>query len=100
MARRECYQMARKALDLAIGWPEHTERTLSDLVERLRGIPPEDQEAVWSAIETWAAQGPDEARKAALRETIRRSFIIGSISATLVFLLYQKGRDSRIFQAP
>ena len=41
-----------------------------------------------------------EARKAALRETIRRSFIIGSISATLVFLLYQKGGDSRIFQAP
>jgi addiction module HigA family antidote len=70
---QERYQMARKAVDLAIGWPAHTDGTLGDLVERLRGIPAEDQEAVWSAIEAWAAQEPDEARKAALRETIRRS---------------------------
>jgi addiction module HigA family antidote len=70
---RERYQMARKALDLAIGWSGHTERTLGDLVERLRGIPTKDQEAVWSAIETWSARGPDDASKAALRETIRRS---------------------------
>jgi addiction module HigA family antidote len=69
----ERYQMARKALDLAIRWPAHTDSTLSDLVERLRGIPPEDQEAVWSAVEAWVAQRPDEVRKAALRETIRRS---------------------------
>jgi addiction module HigA family antidote len=67
------YRMMRKALDLAIAWPTHTDATLSDLVERMRGIPPEDQEAVWSAIETWAGQGSDDARKAALRETIRRS---------------------------
>jgi addiction module HigA family antidote len=67
------YRMMRKALDLAIAWPTHTDATLSDLVERMRGIPPEDQEAVWSAIETWAALGPDEVRKAALRESIRRS---------------------------
>jgi addiction module HigA family antidote len=66
-------RMARKALDLAIAWPAHTDATLSDLVERMRGIPPEDQEAVWSAIEAWAGQGPDDARKAALRESIRRS---------------------------
>jgi addiction module HigA family antidote len=67
------YRMARKALDLAIAWPTHNENTLGDLVERLRGIPPEDQETVWSAIDTWTAEGPDERRKAALRETIRRS---------------------------
>lgn len=65
--------MARKALDLAIGWPAHDESTLSDLVERLRGIPPEDQQAVWSSIEAWAAREQDEGRKAALRESIRRS---------------------------
>lgn len=67
------YRMARKALDIAIAWPMPNENTLGDLVERLRGIPPEDQEAVWSAIDTWTAGGPDEGRKAALRETIRRS---------------------------
>jgi addiction module HigA family antidote len=70
---QERHQAVRKALDLAIGWPAHTDGTLGDLVERLRGIPSEDQEAVWSAIETWVAQRPDEARKAALRESIRRS---------------------------
>lgn len=70
---RERFQMVRRAIDLAIGWPRHNEGTLSDLVARLRGMSPEDQEAVWSAIEAWAAQGPDEVSKAALRESIRRS---------------------------
>jgi hypothetical protein len=67
------YRMTRTALDLAIGWPAHTEETLSDLVERLRGMPPEDQQTVWSTIEAWATQESDEGRKGALREAIRRS---------------------------
>ena len=53
--RQTRYRMARKALDLG-DRPGRLipTRTLSDLVERMRGIPPGDQEAVWSAIETWA----------------------------------------------
>ena len=72
-SRQDRYRMERRALDLAIGWPDHTGRTLADLVERLGRMPPEDHEAVWSAIDRWAAQEPDEGGKAALRETIRRS---------------------------
>jgi hypothetical protein len=69
----ERYKMARKALDLAIGWPVHNDRTLGDLVERLDGIPPPDQEAIWSIIEKWAVEASDEACKAVLRERIRKS---------------------------
>jgi hypothetical protein len=72
-AGSERYKMARKALDLAIGWPAHNDQTLGDLVERLGGIPPEDQEAIWSTAEKWAAGAPEDARKAALRECIRKS---------------------------
>jgi hypothetical protein len=45
--RRESYEFARKALDLAIDWPRHNERTLGDLVERLQAVP-DDEETVWA----------------------------------------------------
>src|ERR1700721_1611817 len=43
----EVHAFTRKALDLAIGWPNHDEATLGNLVECLAGMPEEDQSAVW-----------------------------------------------------
>ena len=68
----EAHQMARKALDILIGWRRHTEQTLGDLIERIGGFP-EDQDQVWRAVTTWASTGPSDESKAALRERIRRS---------------------------
>jgi addiction module HigA family antidote len=70
---KEANEFARKALDLAISWPAHDENTLGDLVERLSGLPQNDQLKIWSVIEAWAAATSDEVPRAALRERIRRS---------------------------
>ena len=71
--RKEIYEFARKALDLALVWPSHDENTLGDLVERLGGMAEEDHAKLWRLIEDWAADPntTDKAR-AALRERIRR----------------------------
>jgi addiction module HigA family antidote len=73
VTRREAYEFARYALDLALAWPDHDGGTLGDLVERLQGMSDEDHARVWDAIETWAARSDtgDDA-KALLRERIRR----------------------------
>ncbi|HWZ42429.1 MAG TPA: HigA family addiction module antitoxin [Candidatus Saccharimonadales bacterium] len=68
----EMNQFARKALDLALAWPSHDEKTLGDLVESLQDLPEEDQETIWNLVDKWAATEPDENCKAALRERIRR----------------------------
>lgn len=72
---QEIFRMARRALDIALAWPMHDEHTLGDLVERLDGIP-DDQDAIWSAIRNWLAAAPSDAAKAKLREQIRRSTMV------------------------
>lgn len=72
---REDYEFIRKALDLAVAWQRHDERTLGDLVERLEGMPIENEEkaVVWDLIDAWAQEPQTTERaKAALRERIRR----------------------------
>lgn len=69
---RERYEFARKALDIALGWPSHDGQTLGDLIESLHNLPKEDQETVWALVDTWAEATEDEGAKAALRERIRR----------------------------
>jgi addiction module HigA family antidote len=73
VTRKEIFRFSRKALDLALAWSKHDETTLGDLVERLEGMPKEDQAATWDLIDAWAsnAQTHDKA-KAVLRERIRR----------------------------
>jgi hypothetical protein len=39
-------EFTRKALDLALAWPKHDQKTLGDLIERLGGMPEDDQAAV------------------------------------------------------
>lgn len=69
---REAYnEFTLKALDLALTWPLHDQKTLGDLVEQLLGIPEEDQTSVWNLIDTWADSKADDNAKAGLRERIR-----------------------------
>lgn len=72
VTRGEDYKTRRKALDIVLDWHSHDEQTLGDLVERLDGIPDEDQEKVWTHIRSWSVSGPSDECKATLRETIRR----------------------------
>jgi addiction module HigA family antidote len=69
---REVYSFVRKALDIAIAWPNHNESTLGDLIQQLQGLDYEDQEKIWNLVQAWAASRQDEARRASLREHIRR----------------------------
>lgn len=71
VTRGEMYEFARKALTLTIKWPDHDEKTLGDLVERLHGMSAKDQSTVWDLIDTWSEDADDKDR-AALRERIRR----------------------------
>lgn len=72
---QDTYRMARRALDISLAWPEHDEHTLGDLAERVDRIP-DDQDAVWLAIQTWLATAPSDDAKAKLREQIRRSTMV------------------------
>jgi addiction module HigA family antidote len=67
----EIHGFGRKALDLALEWPSHNEKTLGDLIANLQGLPEEDHKTVWNLVEKWAATETDESRKATLRERIR-----------------------------
>lgn len=69
---KEHYNFVRRALDLALAWPKHDERTLGDLVERLQGMPETDQIAVWDLVDAWSDSAPDDRDRAGLRERIRR----------------------------
>ena len=68
----ESTQAQHKAIDLALDWPAHDERTLGDLVERLEALSPERRNRVWDHISTWNETSPDDSQKATLREAIRR----------------------------
>ncbi len=69
----EFFEFNRKALELALSWPSHDENTLGDLVESLRMLSQEDQQAIWDLVDRWATDEEDEGRKATLRDRIRRS---------------------------
>ena len=76
VTRRERGKFVRAALDLAISWQEHDRKTLGDLVERLEGIPnQEDRLAIWDRIDAWSQAETDEKAKSALREQIRRAVL-------------------------
>jgi addiction module HigA family antidote len=68
----EMSQTRLKALDIAVNWEAHDERTLSDLVERLHMFPDDAREKVWTHIRSWAATNQADEPRALLRENIRR----------------------------
>ena len=67
------HEFRMKALNLALRWPNHDQRTLGDLVELLHDLPDEYQIRVWDLIDAWADAEVDDKAKARLRERIRRS---------------------------
>ena len=72
VTQKEIHEFRRKALDLALTWPEHNEKTLGDLVEQIPVISEEDQTSVWNLIDTWADSETDDSTRASLGERIRR----------------------------
>ena len=72
VAPEEFHEFRRKALALALEWPNHDQRTLGDLLERIHELPDEGQRTVWDLIDTWTDLEVDDRAKADLRERIRR----------------------------
>ena len=70
---KEYDEFRLKALEFAFAWPNHDQKTLGDLVERLPGIPEKNRPSVWNLIDEWADLQPDDQDKAELRERIRLS---------------------------
>jgi hypothetical protein len=69
----EIWRVSGKARELALTWPQQTEKTLGDLVQRLEYMPEVDQRKLWSLIKIWAASAPSDLAKHALRERLRKS---------------------------
>ena len=69
----ENWKFILNALEKALGWPDHTEETLSDLVRNFESVQRFKLESeLWRLIENWRGGACEEA-KARLRETIRLS---------------------------
>ena len=68
----EMEEFERKALNLALAWPQRDQKTLGDLVERLHAISENDHVRIWDMIDAWADSEIDEKAKAELRERIRK----------------------------
>ena len=68
---QEHYPFARKALDLAIAWPNHTGDTLGDLIEALQYLPEPDQTKIWDLVDQWVETEDNDLVRAKLREHIR-----------------------------
>ncbi len=68
---KEPSEFIDKAIELALAWPQHDERKLGDLVERLSCVSDTHKEAVWALIDRWIATDPSDRAKTALRERIR-----------------------------
>ncbi|MEJ7606700.1 MAG: hypothetical protein WKF37_10625 [Bryobacteraceae bacterium] len=92
----EILPFARKAIDLALAWQSHDERTLGDLVANLQGLAPDDHETVWNLVDKWAVKEMDENRKATLRERIRRYAMVRR-SAKIGVTAETKGRARKAY---
>lgn len=74
--QKEAWEFRRKALDIALAWPRHNEKTLGDLVERFSGMSEEDVKKVWSLISNWTFSQNDDTTKDYLRDRIRRCTMV------------------------
>lgn len=73
-SKQELNTFRRKALDLVLEWPSQYDwKKLSDLIERISGMPNADQIKAWNKVDAWVAnKNTSDADKAKLREKIRR----------------------------
>ncbi|MHB8077562.1 hypothetical protein [Desulfosporosinus fructosivorans] len=72
VGQQERREFASKALKIALNWQSHTADTLGDLVSCIRHLPEEDQNRIWTLIETWNRTA-EESGRAILQEKIRTS---------------------------
>ena len=72
VTQKEMFKFTRKTFDLMLEWPQHDQKKLGDLIERLPGLPEEDRLKVWDVIDKWSDSETDDRVKAELRERIRR----------------------------
>jgi addiction module HigA family antidote len=72
VSEEERVAFARKALDIALAWPRHSEESLGDLVQRVDAVPEDDADRIWDLVDSWSSREADDALKATLRERIRR----------------------------
>jgi addiction module HigA family antidote len=91
----EVHEFGRKALDLALAWPTHNEKTLGDLILNLQGSDENLEKTVWSLVQKWAAKEGDEQRKAILREQIRRhAFFRRNVKRGMTTTSMDRARDA------
>ena len=64
-------EFRNKVFGIILQWPNHDQRTLGDLVERLHGLTAEVQIRIWDLIDAWAVAAVDDKTKSQLRERIR-----------------------------
>ena len=56
-SQEEIIRFRRSAVELALGWTDHNENTLGDLVDRIDSLTEEEKTRLWDLIESWIAQG-------------------------------------------
>ena len=69
--QQESTVFVRRACELALAWSEHDQKTLMDLVERIRMMPEVHRKRVWDLIDNWADSKANEHAKAELANQIR-----------------------------
>ena len=69
--RREVCEFKRKALDIALAWPDHDATTLGDLLDSLHRIPDSAGARVRDLVDAWSRDATDDKARAALRKRIR-----------------------------
>ena len=95
VSEREEVAFMRSALDLALAWPEHDEKTIGDLIEHLDQFSDQDQSQVWRLIDAWAEAETDDTAKAKLRERISRGlFSMRKLRGHLTVAAQESAREA------
>ena len=66
------HRLVRKARNICLNWPMHTEKTLGDLVEGLEELDDPARQAVCDLLDRWVDEPQSDQAKGSLRERIRR----------------------------
>ena len=70
VSNAERQQFIQKTLNLVLAWPQHDEKTLADLIQRIGDFSNETQQKIWDIINRWANETTSEDAKAFLRQRI------------------------------
>ena len=76
LTKEEMQKVTHKAIELVLGWRNHDERTLGDLIELLGVLGTEPRNRIWELVSTWNDTRATDAEKAKLCERIRRTVLM------------------------